>query len=115
MKRRLLIVGTLGAVALLGAGATIAWAATGGSGTPKKPGKASTSWMHSAAQMRQHMQAVHPSLSKTQIDELVAECQAAGTSMMDDGGMMGDAGMMGGHGSHHAGSAGGAMHGGMMG
>lgn len=84
---------------------------------PASTSKAATATMHNGKDMRAHMQAMHPSLSKSQIDQLVADCQKnRGSMMMDGGDMMGSANMTGGHASHHSStSSSGMMNGGMMG
>ncbi len=123
MRHKLFLTSALTGLVALGAGATIAWAATGRSAPATTPAKASWT-MHNPAQMREHMQAVHPSLSKAEIDRLVAECQQYAGSMMDGSGMTGGQNMMGGsgHAGHHRSGTpgsgtrpGGMMSGGMMG
>lgn len=116
MKGKVFLVSTAAAVGVFSLGATIGWAATNTSHPSTTSGKAAMGSMHSAKTMRSHMQAVHPSLTSSQIDPLVAECQKAMAqgSMPDE--MMGTDNMMGSHASHHSGSTtSGMMGSGMMG
>jgi hypothetical protein len=116
MKTKVFLASAIAAIGLLGAGTTIGWSATIGSHHATTT-KVQTMAMHSVNDMRAHMRAMHPSLSKSQLDRLVADCQKnGGSSMMDDSmmsgsNMMGGASMMGGtktavgHASHHTDSS----------
>ena len=104
-----------GAVFGLATGIGISVAATDSS-HPASTSKAAVAKIHNATEMRAHMQAMHPSLTKTQLDQLVADCQKNG-DMMNGNNMMNGTSMMGGHSSHHSGtsSSGTMTSGGMMG
>ena len=82
---------------------------------PASTSKAATATTHSGKDMRAHVQAMHSSLSKTQIDQLVADCQKnRGSMMMDGADMMASTNMTGGHASHHSSKHSSGMSGGMM-
>ncbi len=107
-----------GAVFGLATGIGISVAATDSS-HQASTSRAAVAKMHNAADMRAHMQAMHPSLTKSQVNQLVADCQKNG-GMMDGSDMMGGGSMMGGHAADHSGmpssgTKGGMMNGGMMG
>lgn len=115
MRGKLFLVSAIAGLGVFGLGTAIGWAATNGSHPATTSGKAVVGSMHSAKDMRAHMQAMHTSLTKVQLDQLVADCQKAiaNGSMPDD--MMGS-NMMGGHAAHHSGTgANGMMGSGMMG
>jgi hypothetical protein len=115
MKSKMILVSGIAALGVFGAGTAIGWSATNGS-HPATTSKTKPTPMHSVADMRTHMQAMHPSLSKSQIDQLVADCQKALANGSMPGDMMGGGGMMGNHAAHHSRTTTGGMMGrGMMG
>jgi hypothetical protein len=121
MTGKIILISGIAAIAVFGAGTAIGWSATNDLHPATTP-KTQTMSMHSAKDMRAHMQAMHPSLNKSQIDQLVADCQKNGGSsmmgnpMMHGTNMMGGTKATGGHASHHSGNpSSGMMSGGMMG
>ena len=101
MKTKVFLISGIAAIGLLGAGTAIGWSATNGSHHSMNA-KAQTMPMHSAKDMRAHMQTMHPSLSKSQIDQLIADCQKNAADLMNGAEMMDGTNMMGDHASHHS-------------